>query len=280
MLAKPSLSSRPLRASLSSRSTIVFSIVAVVALGSTVATTGLGRGPEGRLTDARAKMNAECMDLADGNPCDLKTTPTPAIPAYKLGQQELAAADVALGMGDRTGAVTRLVALMERADRLDRAHTLIASVIAGKLIDGVKSRVDRDPKLLDDARLAASIRRTSYTSARHPLETERLHALAVLANVPREVPLRSAGLVESTATQAMTEVDGAYRAMQTALVANDVAGCEKAAQSATGLGGQIMVREDICRIALNVVQSGQHLDTLRARASAHGPRVHVTARRL
>jgi hypothetical protein len=295
MLAKPSLSSRPLRASLSSRSTAIFAVVAVVALGSTVAATGLGRAPEGRFRDARARMNAECMDLAasgertpagsarraPGNPCDLGSAPAGAIAAYKLGQRELEGADVAHARGDRAGAAARLAGVLERADTIDRSHTLAASVIAGKLIDGVASRVDRDSSLLDDARLASAIRRTSFASARHPMEPERLHALAVLAGIPAQVPLRSAGLVEATATQAMTDVDGTLHEMQAALLVKDVDRCEKAAERASGLAAQVTIGGGVCRIAVGIVQSGERLDGLRARAAARAPRVHTTtARRL
>lgn len=290
MLAKPSLSSRPLRASLSRRSTIVFSVVAVVTLGSTIATTGFGRGPEGRFFEARAQMNAECMDLSEtvpngptrrapGNPCDLAKAPTRTLPEYKLGQQELAAADLALRLGDRAGAALQLANVLERADDVDRSHTLIASVIAGKLIEGVSKRVDRDRSLLDEARLTTAIRRTSYTSARHPLESERLHALAVLVGVPAQVPLRSAGLVEATATQAMTDVNAVLREMQSALLVKDVDACEKATGRTSGLAAQVTVGPGICRSAVSVVVSGERLAELRARANAHGPRVHATAAR-
>ena len=208
MLAKPTLSSAPLRASLSSRSTAVFAAVAVLALGSTVAATGLGRRAQGRFDEARAVLRAECLDLTGvsatnartGNPCDLERQAPLAMPEYKIGQSALAGADAALRIGDRGAAAGSLADVLARADRVDRAHTLVGSVIAGKLIDGVRSRVAADASLLDEPRLAEAIRRTSYASSAHPLESERLHARAVLASVPAQVPLRSAGLVESTAT--------------------------------------------------------------------------------
>lgn len=295
MLAKPSLSSRPLRASLSSRSTVIFTVVAVVTLGSTIATTGLSRGPQGRFLEARARMNAECMDMskaaadappdsarrAPGNPCDLERHSMPVLPEYKLGKQELESADLALDAGDHAGAAGRLASVLERADGIDRSHTIIGSLVAGKLIDGVARRVDGDGSLLDEARLLAAIRRTSFTSARHPLEGERLHALAVLAGVPGQVPLRSAGLVEATATQAMADVDVTLRDMQTALLAKDVAGCEKASRRSSGLAAQVTISGGICGHAVEIVESGERLAQLRARANAHGPRVHLTtARRL
>lgn len=290
MLAKPSLSSRPLRASLSSRSTIIFTLVAVVALGSTIATTGLTRGPQGRFLEARARMNAECMDMskagadaqshstrrAPGNPCDLEMRAAPVLPEYKLGKQELESADLALRMGDRAGGAARLANVLERADGIDRSHTILGSLIAGKLIDGVARRVDGDGSLLDEARLVAAIRRTSFTSARHPLEGERLHALAVLAGVPGQVPLRSAGLVEATATHAMADVNVTLREMQTALLAKDVPGCEKAAERSSGLAAQVTVGGGICGHAAEIVESGERLAQLRARASGRRPRVHTT----
>ena len=289
MLAKPSLSAAPLHASLSSRSTAVFAFVAVLALGSTVAATGLGRRAQGRFEEARSDLRAECLDLTGvsattartGNPCDLDRHAPLAMPEYKIGQSELAGADAALRVGQRGAAAAGLAEVLARADRVDRAHTLVGSVIAGKLIDGVRSRVAADATLLDEPRLAEAIRRTSYASSAHPLESERLHALAVLAHVPAQVPLRSAGLVESTATQAMKDVDQKLRAMETALQSHDQARCEALAEPTQGLAGQVTVGPSICRIAANVVASREGLSLLRARTMTRAPKMHLaTARRL
>ncbi len=286
------LSSRPLRASLSSRSTIIFTVVAVVVLGSTIATTGIGRGPRGRLGEARARMNAECTRMSHapdprsatrtlGNPCDLAAAPPRVLPELKLGKQELEAADLALRSSDRAGAAALLASVLERADGVDRSHTFLASLVAGQLIDGVSSRVDGDAALLEDSRLAAAIRRTSYASARHPLESERLHGLAVLANIPAQAPLRSAGLVEGAAVQAMTEVESSVRERQAAVLVKDVHGCENAAERTTGLAAQVTGGGGICRHAVRIVESGERLDRLRARVIARAPRLRMTtARRL
>lgn len=289
MLANPSLSSAPLRASLSSRSTAVFAAVAVLALGSTVAATGLGRGAQGRFEEARAAMLAQCLEVSGvsatddrtGNPCDLSRSGPRAIPEYKLGQQELAALDEAQRNGDHGAAAARLAAVLARAENVDRAHTLVGSVIAGKLIDAARLRVAADPTLLDEPRVIDAIRRTSYASSAHPLESERLHALAVLAHVPAQLPIRSAGLAESTATQAMKDVDQKLRAMELALQSHDLARCEALAEHRDGLAGQVTVGPSICRIAANVVASRERLSALRVRTMLPGPQVHLTtARRL
>ena len=289
MLANPPLSAAPLRASLSSRSTAVFAAVAVLALGSTVAATGLGRRAQGRFDEARAEMLAQCLDTSGvaatnvraGSPCDLEREAPLAMPEYKNGQSALAGADAALRLGERGVAAAWLADVLARADRVDRAHTLVGSVIAGKLIDGVTARVTAAPALLDEPRLADAVRRTSYASAAHPLESERLHALAVLAHVPAQVPLRSAGLVEATATQAMKDVDQKLRAMETAIQSHDVARCESLAEPTASLAGQVTVGPSICRIAASVVASREGLASLRAGATAKGSRVHpTTARRM
>lgn len=281
MQAPPALRPR------SSRGTIVFAVIAFVALGSTVVSTGMGSRAQGRFGEARARMNAECMELEGarsrspslGNPCDLEKSGAPVLPEYKLGEQELAAAAVALRAGERQEAVTRLVRVLSRADGIDRHHTLIASLVAGKLIEGVAARVDADPALLDDPRLAAAVRRTAFASSRHPLATERLHALAVLTTVPGQVPIASAGLVEAKATEAMAEVDGTLRQMEVALLAKDVARCEKAAQRSSGLAAQVTIGGGICPIAVRIVESGERLEGLRARAVARGGQGHATAAR-
>ena len=151
--------------------------------------------------------------------------------------------------------------------------------MAGKLIEGVAARVDADPALLDDPRLASAVRHTAYSSSRHPLASERLHALAVLAHVPAQVPVRSAGFVEAKATEAMNEVGGVLREMDAALLAKDLAACERAATSTTGLAAQVTMNGGICPIAMNVVVSGERLASLRARAVARGSQAHPTAAR-
>jgi len=109
MLANSTLSAAPLRASLSSRSTAVFAAVAVLALGSTVAATGLGRRAQGRFDEARAEMLAQCLDTTGvsatnvraGSPCDLERQAPLAMPEYKTGQLALAGADAALRLRER-----------------------------------------------------------------------------------------------------------------------------------------------------------------------------------
>ena len=86
--------------------------------------------------------------------------------------------------------------------------------------------------------------------------------------------------MEATATQAMASVDITLREMEAALLVKDVAGCEKAAQRTRGLAAQV-TGPGMCRIAVPIVESGERLAQLRARATARGPRVHTTtARRL
>jgi hypothetical protein len=48
---------------LSSRSTAIFAVVAVVALGSTIAAPGVGGRRQGRFDDARARVIAERREL-------------------------------------------------------------------------------------------------------------------------------------------------------------------------------------------------------------------------
>jgi len=49
-------------------STLVFAIVAVVALGSSIVTKGVGSGARGRFDQALAKMSVDCSEMAV--PCD------------------------------------------------------------------------------------------------------------------------------------------------------------------------------------------------------------------
>jgi len=244
------------------KGSIVFAVVAVVAVASTIASAGLGRRAKGELAETRAALLAGCPD------CDGRTRSSGAIPELKLGNVELEAARTASRMGDRVVAASLLVLVLERADRIDRAKQLVASLVAAKLIDGVAALVDADPALLDDARLGTAIRRTSFASSRRPLEGERLHALGVLANVPAQVPIRTAGFAEATTTQAMEDVNAALHEMEDSALAGNTKQCEKAALGQKGLAKQVTVGPGICRLAGGVVESGHRLRGLQARAAS------------
>lgn len=245
-----------------SKGTIVFAVVATVAVASTIASAGLGRGAKGRFADARATLLEGCPE------CDGRTRSSRVLPELRAGKVELEAARAASQTGDRASASTALVSALARADRVDGAKELVASVVAAKLIDGVVARIDADPALLDDARLAAAIRRTSFASSRRPLEGERLHALGVLANVPAQVPIRTAGFAESATTQAMEDVNTTLHRMEDATLAGNTAACETAALEPRGLARQVTVGPGICKAAGAVVESGYRLRGLRARAAA------------
>ena len=245
-----------------SKGSIVFAVVAVVAVASTIASAGLGSRAKGKFAEVRAAMLAGCPD------CDGTARASGALPEYKQGKVELEAARTASAAGDRVVAAAALVWVLERADRIDRGRAIVASLVAAKLIDGVAEQVDADPALLDDARLVAAIRRTSFASSRHPLESERLHALGVLANVPSQVPIRTAGFAEATTMQAMEDVSAALHEMENSALAGNTKQCEKAALDQKGLAKQVTVGPGMCRLAGSIVESGHRLRGLQARAAS------------
>ena len=93
----------------------------------------------------------------------------------------------------------------------------------------------------------------------------------VLAGVPAQVPIRTAGFVESTATQAMEDVNAALHEMEDSALSGDIERCEAAAQKPKGLAKQVTVGPSICKSVLRVVESGHRLRSLQARA-ARSPR--------
>jgi hypothetical protein len=255
-----------------SKRSVVFAVVAVFALGSTIASAGLGRRARGKFAQAQAALEAR-------EAREHRAPPAPALPEYRLGNQDLELAKSA-GDRDRAAAVSALVRVLERADRIDRSRTLIASLCASTLFDGVAARVDADPALLDDPRLVAALRRTSFASARRPLDGERVHALGVLSKVPSQVPIRTAGFAESTTTQAMEDVNAALHEMEDSALAGDMKQCEAAARRPQGLAKQVTVGPSICKMAGRVVESGRRLDSLRDRASARSGRTVTRSARL
>lgn len=263
---------------------VVFTMVAVVALGSTLASTGLGRRANGKLGEARASLVVECTNgvaaRSLASPCRLEGPRTPLMPEYRLGAKELDTARTLAATGRKADAITSLVTVLERADHIDRARSIGASLLAAKLFDGVSESVDADATLLDDPRLAVAIRRSSFQSSRRPLEAERLHALASLSTVPEQMPVRTLGLAEATTTQAMTDVDAALHDMENGAIAGDLKACEEAAERPAGLAKQVTVGSSICKSAARVVASGHRLQRLQARAAARSRQPGMKTARL
>lgn len=253
-----------------SKRSLVFAVVAVVTLGSTIAGAGLGRGASGKLAETRTRLLSAGSSVADDRGGG--ETSGRAVPELRIGTQDLEMARLATSTGDRNAAAIALVRVLDRAERIDRGRSLVASLVAAKLFDGVAERVDADPALLDDGRLVAALRRTSFVSSRRPLEAERRHAIGVLAGVPAQVPIRTAGLAESTATQAMEDVNAALHEMEDSALAGDIKQCEAAAQKPMGLAKQVTVGPSICKSVLRVAESGRRLRSLQARAAAHARR--------
>ena len=255
----------------SSRGTIVFVLVAVVALGSTVTATGLGGGARKHLAASRAILRAECTGVGGANPCG--PSRGAELVASSFQKEHFAAADAALRVGDRAMASWHLGRVLDGATALDRQHTMDAALVASLLVDKVAKRIDAEPSLLDQPALVATLRRTKLSSAKQPLTPERLQALARLSRVPSEMPIQSGGYAELKTAQAMDEVDLALRTMNSAIIAKDAAACEAAAESTRGLARTVTVGPGMCAYGSDIVASGERLADLRARADA---RAHTT----
>jgi hypothetical protein len=249
-----------------SKGTLVFAVVAVLALGSTIAGAGLGRGAGGKLRATEARLLSERPVPAEGGG-GTSTNAMPPLHEYRIAKHDLETARLSATWGQRTVEAMSLVTVLDRAERIDRARTLTASLLAAKLFDAVADHVDAAPSLLGEERLVAALRRSSFGSSRRPLEGERRHAVKELAGVPAKVPIRTAGFVETTATQAMEDVNATLHEMEDAALAGNIEQCETAAQKARGLAKQVTVGPSICRSAAGVAASGNRFRKLRARAA-------------
>jgi hypothetical protein len=258
-----------------SKRSLVFAVVAVVAVGSTIASAGMGRRSRGQFAETRASVLAEAAVESDGPAFHL-----PVLPEYRLGTQDLDVARRGPKWGDRSDAVLALTRVLYRVDRIDRERSLVASLVAAKLLDGVAECVEADPLLLEDARLAMAVRRTSFASARRPLDAERLHALGVLGRVPSQVPIRTLGFAESVTMQAMNDVNATLHEMEDSAIAGDTKQCERAAERPQGLAKQVTVGPSICRSAARIVESGHRLERLKARAATSAYRCGTKVARL
>jgi hypothetical protein len=251
-----------------SKRSLVFGVVAVLTIGSTIAGAGLGRGASGKLAETRGRLLPPPPPAANG-----ARALTPAVPQYRIALQDLEMAKRGASSGQRDIEASALVRVLERADRIDGGRSLIASVVAGKLFDAVGERIDAEPALLDDGALVATLRRSSFSSSRRPLEAERRHAINVLADVPAQVPFRTAGFAESTANRAMEDVSATLHEMEDSALAGDVKQCETAAQKPKGLAKQVTVGPGMCRFVNQVGESGRRLRDLKVRAAAHARRL-------
>ena len=249
-----------------SKGTLVFGVVAVLALGSTIAGAGLGRGAGGKLAATEARLLSERPAPAAQGGGGAAARPMPPLHEYRIAKQDLEMARLSATGGHRTIEALALMNVLDRAERIDRARTLSASLLAAKLFDAVADRVDAEPALLSEEGLVAALRRSSFGSSRRPLESERRHALGVLAGVPAQVPIRTAGLAEAAATQAMEDVNATLHEMEDSALAGNIAQCETAAQKPKGLAKQVTVGPSICKSVAGVVASGNRFRRLRARA--------------
>ncbi len=256
-----------------SKRSLVFGVVAVIAVGSTIAGAGLGRGAAGKMLETEARLLPGTTPAAN-HAVTTRGSAAPVMPEYKIALQDLEAAK--LGASRNGGFESNaLVRVLEHAERIDRHGSLFASIVAAKLFDSVADHVDARPALLDDEQLVAALRRSSFGSSRRPLEGERRHALDVLAGVPAQVPLRTAGYVESVSTRAMEEASATLHEMEDSVLAGNLEQCQTAAQKPRGLAKQVTVGPSICKTALHVATSGRRLRALQARANHHARRPAV-----
>lgn len=244
-----------------STGSIVFTAVAAISLGSAIVSVGLGSHQYSRFDHARAKVAAEKSSLARRGGAT-KLDARGSQPASLFGEFRVARADLA------RGDAASLRRVLDRADAVDRQHTFVASVIAAKLIDGVVARIDAEPSLLEDEALRAAIRSTSFASSRRPFESERIHAMSRLAEVPSQVPFRTAGFVQHATTEAMEDVDATMREMEASVLAGDERRCEEVAERPKGLAKQVTVGPSMCRNAQQIFESGKRLERVQARAAA------------
>lgn len=240
---------------------IVFTAVAAISLGSAIVSVGLGSSQVSRFEHARAKVTAEQSSLArrDGT---TKLDGRGSQPGSLFGEFRVAKADLA------RGDAASLRRVVERVDHVDRQHTFVASLIAAKLIDGVLARIEAEPSLLEDESLRAAIRATTFASSRRPFESERILAMSRLAEVPSQVPFRTAGFVQHATTEAMEDVDATMREMEASVIAGDQRRCEEAAERPSGLAKRVVVGGSMCLHAQQIFDSGRRLERVRARAAA------------
>jgi hypothetical protein len=253
-----------------SKRSLVFGVVAVIAIGSTIAGAGLGRGTAGKMRETEARLLPGTSPAAN-RAAAASGAAVPIMPEYKIALRDLEGAKLAASYGPVLEG-SALARVLEHAEHIDQRGSLFASIAAAKLIDSVADRVDANPALLDDRYFVAALRMTSFVSSRRPLEGERRHAIGVLGGVPAQVPLRTAGYVESVSSEAMEEVSATLHEMEDSALAGNLEQCQTAAQKPRGLAKQVTVGPSICKSALRVASSGRRLRALQARAYKHARR--------
>jgi hypothetical protein len=183
---------------------------------------------------AQARATAECRAYraqpghANVDVCRYDEFGSHAPVTVHLAEAKLAEARAALVRGDARTAIDALHAAVSDAQHADRFGSLMGTVRAAGVIDGVIDVLDAHRGEIDPGARRAILANAHLESAAAPFERERVEELWVLAHFEQlkfpEVPSNDADLLAE-----MEKDTPAFREMDRALLLGDVAMCQLAA---------------------------------------------------
>lgn len=215
-------------------------------------------------SDARCTtFRAAHPDAAD--PCALDGDTRPrALPVFRAGEADVAAARAAIARGDDREADTRLAAALDRVRTLDRNASLLGTLTAAKLASEVLDVLDGAPRLSRAASTRAALARTDLASGRRPLETERLYELRATLSDASPGRFVTWGASDARRADRAERGDAILHAMESSARRGDLTACERAAREDGGLLGAPM-RVGLCAKLVDVGRTERRLARARSR---------------
>lgn len=241
---------------------LVLSIAGLAAGGAGFFRMSLARSASlARWSDARCAAFVEANPGA-ADPCAAGGRPR-VLPEYERGRRDVEGARRALERGDDVEAAARLASALDRVARIERGASFIATLVASKLADEALDVIDERPQLGRAPEIRRALLRTELRTARHPLETERLHQLAASLAAP-PARLVTWGATEARMADDAERGDAVLATMERAIRQGDRAACERAAREEGG-GFGAPFNLVLCEKAEGVVRAERRL--ARARTS-------------
>lgn len=223
-----------------------------------------------RTASLRAWSDARCTAFRAANPgaadpCVVGPVARPlALPVFRAGEADVAAARAALARGSDGEAAARIAAALDRVQVLDRHGTMIGTLTASKLASEALDVLDESPGLSQTSEVRAALARTTLVSARRPLEAERLGQLrTALASAPPGAFV-TWGASDARVAEEAERGDAVLHAMESAARRGDLGACQRAARQDGGLFGADF-RAVLCPKLVDVARTERRLVRARSR---------------
>jgi|GEM_PF-3885486 len=263
-----------------SKSSAVFFTFAAVAVASTAVSLvrgGFGERAHARFTREQRRVEAHVgttRAVPSTDPwCTHDDARAPLFATFRAAEADADQATHSVARGDRAGAARAVVRVLDDARRIEERRSVVASLMAAKLVERAADVVERDRALVEDPDVARALLATKLPTAARPLEPQRERILEAVVAIPGSGRIPSTSLTRAAAGVVLAEVDGTVDAMQEAVLAGDLRRCEATAASASRFARLAGIAPTLCGGAARTARAGARLHALRGSvARAHHAR--------